>query len=156
MDRIKDLYDQLRLAESEVNTAAEVLHAKRIRRDRIEADLADTMAATGLLEAKMADGKQVKVKTEYFARANQGDMDRIREYLARTGNEALIPIKLESVKLTEDQYEELPDHLKGQAKYVANTNQVKAFVRRLAEEDNLDGEVIDLFNVTTKNKLSIK
>ena len=156
MDRIKELYAQLKEAETKHSEAAQLASAALLRKDKLERDLADTMAASGLLALEMADGRQVKIKTEYYARANQSDMNKIQEYLKRTGNEALVPIKLEHVKLTDAEYDQLPDHLKGKAKYVANTNQVKAFVRGLVKEDKLDAEVINLFHVTTENKLLIK
>lgn len=154
LKEVSELYTSLSQAAVDLEAAQQVVKLKQDTYDRLSADLADMLTSVGMSEMKMADGKTIKLKTDYFCSAAQERMQSILEYLNATGQRGLAKIK--KLSISEGDVHWLPENLLDRVAYEINTNTLKSHIRELAENGQLTDEVRTLFAVHQVNKVELK
>lgn len=154
LQEVSALYTSLSQAALELEQAQDEAKQKQQVYDRLTKDLADMLTSIGLTEMKMADGKMVKLKTDYFCSAAQDRMEDILSYLAHTGQSGLA--KPKKLGISESDIGLLPASLLDKVQYEINTNTLKSHVRELAENGQLTEQVRTLFAVHQVNSVVLK
>jgi hypothetical protein len=154
LNRINELYQALAEAETRLQDAQAAAEAAQRDYNRLAVDLGDTLAACGMTELKMQDGRELGLKTIYFGSAAQERMPQIREFLAIRGSEGMV--KPKKITLGDLDPASLPPELADKVEYEINTNTLKAFLAELHKQGELTPEVQDLFKVHMEYKVILK
>jgi len=145
MEQINSLYQALSVAKQELEAAQAVLDQKQGNLDRLSKDLGDILHTQGLSQVKMSDGREVGLKTNYYGSAAQDRMPGIKAYLTAVNNLGIL--KPKKLNISEKDLPTLPPELKEKVQYEINTNTLKAYIKELAQKNELTQEVRELFGV---------
>lgn len=154
LEQISELYAAIKRAEERLTAANEEQEQAKKEYDRLSKDLGDILHLLDLTSVKMADGRELGLKTTYYGSAAQDRIPSIRAFLESRNNAGIL--KPKKLKIDDKAVDLLPDELKGNVEYEINANTLKAFLGELGRKGEITQEVLELFAVYTENKVVIQ
>jgi len=153
LKEINQLYTSLKAVQAAKKGLEEQLKEVTSQELSLSRSLGDMLAGNGMQSLTMADGKSVELKTSYRCSIAQERIDQIREVLEQQGASDIL--KPQKINIDKKEVDTLPEELRSRIHYSIAPNTLKAHLKELAENNQLDDKTIETFKVFIDHSVKV-